>query len=87
MSDQGNLQTDPPSAFNNYGTLTKLAGAASTFGVGVSNDGTIDFNGFSMTFAPVFAGVPPLTQFGGSSVTDLGGGTMTLSDPGTGGRL
>ena len=81
MKDQpaGNA---PISAFSNdgNGTLTKLAGGATTFTAVVNNAGTIDFNGFAMTFGAAVAGGGPLTQSGLNSLTDLGGGAMTLQN-------
>src|SRR5262249_11845667 len=69
-------------AFNNYGTLTKTAGAGMTsFGLPFSNSGTVEIQSGNLSFAGDF------TQTDGS--TSLNG--HTLSVPGTadiqGGRL
>jgi hypothetical protein len=78
IKDQHNGEVDPPSVFYNnddgqghHGTVTKLAGAVSTFGAGFQNNGGLLFNGFAMTFTG------GIVQAGANSTTELGGGTLT----------
>ena len=64
----------PTSFFDNTGSLIKQAGtAATTIGVAFANQGTLDFNGTTISFAET------VEQTGTAAVTDLGGGTMTLT--------
>jgi hypothetical protein len=64
----------PTSLFINYGSFIKNAGtAATTIGVPLINVGSLSFNGTLINFAST------VTQTGPAAVTDLGGGTMTLT--------
>ena len=68
----------PTSAFFNDGSFTKSAGtAATTISVPFSNAGSFSFNGTQINFDSI------VMQTAAGAVTDLGGGTMTL----TGGNL
>ena len=64
----------PTSAFFNDGSFTKSAGtAATTIIVAFINQGNLSFNGGVIQFGST------LQQTGAGAVTDLGGGTMTLT--------
>lgn len=62
------------SSFDNVGSFVKQAGtAATTIGVAFTNQGTLNFNGTTISFGET------LQQTASGAVTDLGGGTMTLT--------
>jgi len=64
----------PTSFFINAGSFTKNAGTApTTIGVAFINQGTLTFNGTTISFGET------LQQTATGAVTDLGGGTMTLT--------